>query len=63
MADFKERVCRPKDEVEVDKSNLIVDLASTHSKDSNVKNMIKNEEELKNELIFEKPKQAFIKSE
>ena len=48
MADFKERVCKPKLEVDIDESNLIVDLASSKSKDVS---MMKNADDLKKELI------------
>jgi hypothetical protein len=49
MADFKERVCKPKLEVDIEESNLIVDLASTKSNDVS---MMKNAEDLKKDLII-----------
>ena len=53
MADFKSRVCKPKDEIENDKTNLITDLESSKELESKNVSMIKNEEELKRDLMVE----------
>ena len=62
MAEFKNKVCRPKEDDD-NKANMIHELASSKDLDSKDVSVNKNEEDLKKDLIIEDPKPLFIKSE